>query len=366
MAAIPAKERHELKKFITEIKDTRGRHTELVSIYVPSGYDLNKVNQQLSQEQGTAVNIKSSSTRKNVIDSLEKMIQHLKLYKRTPENGLAAFAGNVSEREGQPDVKVFGIEPPLPLNTRIYRCDKAFVLEPLIEMLDSKEIYGMVVMDRRDATIAILKGKKIITLMKTHSEVAGKTRAGGQSAQRFARIRRDAAKAHYKKVGDYMKEQFLFMEGLKGIMVGGPGPTKYDFVEGNYITNDVKKKIITIQDLCYSEEFGLNELLDKCEEVLASEEVIDEKKIMTRFFDTLAKEEKKTAYGLDDTMTKLKMGAVDVLLLSETLDDSVLEEFELEAENMGSEVKLISVETREGAQLRDIGKIAAILRYYVE
>jgi stalled ribosome rescue protein Dom34 len=32
---------------------------------------------------------------------------------------------------------------------------------------------------------------------------------------------------------------------------------------------------------------------------------------------------------------------------------------------MGTEIALISVETREGVQLRDIGKIAAILRYEV-
>ena len=39
----------------------------------------------LSDEQGTATNIKSTSTRKNVIDALERMIQHLKLYERSVE-----------------------------------------------------------------------------------------------------------------------------------------------------------------------------------------------------------------------------------------------------------------------------------------
>ena len=46
--------------------------------------------------------------------------------------------------------------------------------------------------------------------------------------------------AKLPEVGDLVKDQFLMMEGLKGIIVGGPGPTKYDFVEGGYITNEVK------------------------------------------------------------------------------------------------------------------------------
>ncbi|MBU1004743.1 MAG: mRNA surveillance protein Pelota, partial [Nanoarchaeota archaeon] len=46
--------------------------------------------------------------------------------------------------------------------------------------------------------------------------------------------------------------------------------------------------------------------------------------------------------------------------------DEKIEEFENEAKLYGTEVKLISTETMEGAQLRDIGKIAAILRYEVK
>ena len=177
---LDAKQRHNLKKFVKDLEGYRGRHTELVTVYIPAGYDINKVNTQLAQEQGTATNIKSTSTRKNVTDALEKMVQHLKLFKQTPPHGLAAFSGNVAEREGQSDVRVWSIEPPVPLNLRVYRCDKEFVLEPLKSLLESKEVYGLVVLDRRDAMIALLKGKTIIPLTQTHSHVPGKTRAGGQ------------------------------------------------------------------------------------------------------------------------------------------------------------------------------------------
>jgi len=217
---ITEKQKYQLKKFIKELEQHRGRHTELVSVYIPKDYDLVKIINHLEQEKGTATNIKSTATRKNVIDALEKMTQHLRLYKRTPENGLAVFSGNVAKREGQQDFQVWSIEPPLPLNTRIYRCDKEFVLELLKDMLQIKEVYGLVIVDRRDANIAYLKGKTIIPLLKTHSEVPGKTRAGGQSAARFERIREGAKKDHFKKVAEYMKEQFLKNKNLKAKISG--------------------------------------------------------------------------------------------------------------------------------------------------
>ncbi|MCK4714667.1 MAG: peptide chain release factor 1, partial [Candidatus Aenigmarchaeota archaeon] len=64
------------------------------------------------------MNIKSKTTRKNVTAALEKAVQELKLYKRTPPNGMALFSGNVSGRVGVRDVKVWVIEPPNPLSIK--------------------------------------------------------------------------------------------------------------------------------------------------------------------------------------------------------------------------------------------------------
>ncbi len=360
---LTANQKFHLKKKIKELSTYKARHTEFISVYIPQGYDINKIISHLQQEQGTASNIKSPSTKKNVIDALERMIQHLKLFAQTPENGLAVFSGNIASQEGSSDLRVWSIEPPLPLKTRIYRCDKTFVLELLYDMLESREAYGLVVMDRRDASLALLKGKAIIPLVKTHSHVPGKFKAGGQSAHRFEMNRELAAKAHYKKVAEYMKTQFLGNKDLKGILVGGPGHTKQDFVEGNFITSDVKKRILVVKDLSYTEDFGLQELVDKSQDVLAKEDIVEEKKIVNQFFETLAKRQGMVAYGEKEVRKALEIGAVATLLLSESLDDTKIEEFEEIAKRFSTEVKIISTETREGAQLSDLGKISAILRY---
>src|SRR3990167_7264249 len=158
---LDAKKQYQLRKFINELSSIRGRHTELVSVYIPTGYDIIKIQQHLAQEQGTASNIKDKTNRLNVQTSLERMIRHLRLYTKTPENGLAAFAGNIASQEGKQDIKVWSIEPPVPVTIRLYRCDHIFVLEPLEGMMLINEVYGLLVLDNRESTIGLLKGKSI-------------------------------------------------------------------------------------------------------------------------------------------------------------------------------------------------------------
>src|SRR3989344_27100 len=153
--------KNELEELVEELDGYKGRHTELISVYISTGYDAVSVQKQLEAEKSTAKNIKSTSTRKNVVDALEKIVRALKEYKRTPENGIALFAGNVSQVEGQDDLRIWEIEPPMPIKIRLYRCDKEFVLDALKEMLEVAEIYGFLVMDRKEATIGALEGKSI-------------------------------------------------------------------------------------------------------------------------------------------------------------------------------------------------------------
>ncbi len=353
-----------LKKLLKELKSYRALHTEFVTVYIPAGYNLDKIINHLSEEQGTASNIKSAITRKNVQAALEKMIVHLKGYSKTPENGVAVFCGNIAASEGKQDFKIWTYEPQTPLNTRIYRCDKTFVTDIIESALIDDTVYGLVVLDRRDAVIALLKGKSIEVLQKTHSEVPGKFKAGGQSAQRFARQREGSYKAHFKKVADYMKDNYLHLgNSLKGIIVGGPGTTVNSFLNYGVITGDIQRKIIGNKDLSYTGDFGLQELLDKSEDLLAAEEVAKEKDAMQKFLKTMLNDPSKAIYGEKEVLKALEMNAIGLLLVSDFYDEDKILMMEEKAQVGGTEVKVISTETREGVQLKGLGGIAAILRF---
>src|SRR3989338_10475622 len=149
-----------LKKLIKQLAAIKGRHTELVTVYVPAGYSLTEIANQLRNEQGTSENIKSKQVRKNVTSALDKIVRNLALYKRAPENGMAIFCGNVSEND-KTDLQIWTIEPPEPIKTKLYWCDQKFVTEPLEDMVSEKEIYGIINLDKGEATIALLKGKRL-------------------------------------------------------------------------------------------------------------------------------------------------------------------------------------------------------------
>jgi len=221
-------------------------------------------------------------------------------------------------------------------------------------------------MDKREGNIAILKGKKIIPILNTTSNVPGKTRAGGQSAQRFERLREGAAKEFFGRLAEHMKDNLLQMKELQGIIIGGPGHTKNEFIEGNHITNELKKKIIAIKDITYTGQFGLEELLNKSKDTLKDAEITKEKEIMQKFLHLLATEEKKTSYGEQQVKEALEKGAVETLLLSESLEPKKIEQYEQTTQQYGTTIKIISTDSREGTQLKELGKIAAILRYAIE
>jgi len=393
-----------LKDLVEELDNFRGRHTELVSVYIPSGYNLNKVVEQIRNEQSTAQNIKSKAVRKNVMSALERILQHLKLYKQTPGNGLVIFSGNISEREGVSDIEIFALEPPEPLKQKLYWCDQKFVLDPLQDMIREKEVYGLVVLDKSEAEIGVLHGKKVKSLKHLDSLVPGKTDKGGWSASRFARVREGLLHDFMKKVGDIASQQFSDLKDLKGVIVGGPGPVKDKFVEGKFIRYDFQEKIISVVDTSYTGEYGLEEAVNRSEEALKEASVMKEKKLLERFFDELGKDSGLAVYGLKEAVQSLKSGSVEILLISEHLDwvkariqcpkcgeekEVIMNRKQVEekrckkcdelyeipaekdltdeiikiAEEMGTEVEMISSETKEGNQLKEMGGIGGILRY---
>ena len=125
------KKRFALQKQLKELSEKRARHTELVSVYIPAGFNIQKVIDQIDSEASTARNIKASATRKNVTAALEKMSRELRNLKKTPLHGLAAFSGNVSTREGVQDIQFWSIEPDNDISVRVYKCGQGFYLEPL-------------------------------------------------------------------------------------------------------------------------------------------------------------------------------------------------------------------------------------------
>ncbi|MEM4293226.1 MAG: peptide chain release factor aRF-1, partial [Thermoplasmata archaeon] len=312
--------RYIFKKNLEEIKACRGRATELITLYVPPGRQISDVLNYLRNEYAQSSNIKSRTTRKNVMWAIESLMNKVKMYKEPPPNGVVFFVGTKAVGADQSEPVSFVIEPPEPINTYMYRCDSFFYTEPLEEMLLEKDLYGLIVIDRAEATIGFLRGKRITVVKNKQSLVPSKHGRGGQSQHRFERLIEQAAHEFYVKVADICAEAFLpQLNNLKGILVGGPGATKEYFINEGYLHHELMKKVVRpLFDTGYTDEYGLKELVEKASEVLADMELMKEKKIVQRFLNEVRKPNGGLAvYGEKEVRESLENGYLDTILISE-------------------------------------------------
>ncbi|RLE85631.1 MAG: peptide chain release factor 1, partial [Thermoprotei archaeon] len=316
------------------------------------------------------------------------------------------FAGYVAgDAPGDETMVVELIEPPQKLKTWLYRCDSRFYTEILEDMISIKEAYGLIAMDRSEAAFAVLRGRSLEVVEEITSGIPGKHRAGGQSARRFERIIEQLAHEFYKRIGEHANKIFLNIPDLKGIVVGGPGPSKYEFVEGDYLHYTLKQKIVKVIDIGYSGEAGIYELAERAKEVFRDVQYIKEKELMNEFLYNISRDTGLALYGIREVLKGLEMGVIEKLLVSEGLNKhfleikcpscgfkgkitsdnprtarcpkcgseaevqesrELIEELIAKANKIGADTYLVSTSTSEGKELlRTFGGVAALLRYRV-
>jgi peptide chain release factor subunit 1 len=323
-----ARKRYDFKKTLEKLQSQQGDGTELITLYIPPDKQIFDVTNQLKDEFGQCANIKSKQTRTNVQSAISSILSRLKYYKRPPAKGLAVFCGTVKLYGDRTDLQCTIIEPPEPLNLYMYRCSSNFELDPLKQMLEEKYVYGLLVLDRREAYWGFLRGNRIEPIGGATSTVPGKMRKGGQSAARFGRLREIAINEFYTKVGERSSAIFLaekdFFERFKGVLIGGPSPTKEEFEAGSFLHHEIQKKIIGLFDVAYTNEDGLAELVDAAKDALKGMGVVKEKEFMQRFLKELVKDAGLAAYGEESIRKNLEIGAIDTLLLSANLRKSRL------------------------------------------
>jgi peptide chain release factor subunit 1 len=403
---------YKVRKLISELSNKEGRGTELVSLYIPPKKPVHEAIANLREEWGTAGNIKSDTTRNHVQDALTKAMQRLKLYRTAPDTGLVVFSGALpTNGPGSEVVNVWEIIPPKPVTQYLYQCDDHFHVEWLRDMLREEKVYGILVIDSSEVGMGILSGDRLEIEDVLTSGISGKTRKGGQSARRYERGREMELTYYFNRVGEHATRVFVDSNKVTGLLVGGPGPTKDEFLKGGYLHYELQKKIIAVLDLGYSGREGVRELVDKGADVLKDVRLVEEKRLVQKFLAEVNKQMGLAVYGLPRVMDALQKASAEVVLVSEDLDMvridatcrkcgtvksenvaaakkiqqrqgmtsapctkcgaadydvvekdlvDVLEEL---AFQVGSKVEVISSGTEEGSMFKSFGGVGAILRY---
>merc|ERR1719215_1110097 len=132
-------EMFKVKKLIKNLEAARGNGTSMISLIIPPGDQISRVNKMLSDEYGTASNIKSRVNRLSVLGAITSTQQRLKLYNRTPPNGLVIYCGTIVTDDGKEKKVTIDFEPYKPINTSLYLCDNKFHTEDLDELLSDDD-----------------------------------------------------------------------------------------------------------------------------------------------------------------------------------------------------------------------------------
>lgn len=407
--------RYKLNKMINKLGNITGHGTELVTVYIPPRRPIYDIVSQLKNEAGTASNIKSDLTRTHVQDALSRTVEHLKLYKVPPENGLVIFCGAIPTGKGigTEKIEIYSVEPPKAVQINLYRCDDHFWIDHLKDMMKDDKVVGILSLDTQEAGFGILTGDRWEVVESLTSGVAGKHRQGGQSARRFERLRDNELNEYYRRVADYAQKIFIDEYDVKGIIIGGPGPTKEGFIREEYLDYRLQNNVIAVLDSSYSGSEGVRELIDKVNDqgIMADYRLMEEKKIVKRFISEVYSGKGLGIYGIYDVINALKNGYADLVIVTgditilrleikcnkcqksqekfiernelmslkqeltsstcskcgsqdmELSDQDIIEYLEELSLMSGSRLEVISGKTEEGAQLASLGKIGALLRF---
>ena len=127
----------------------------------------------------------------------------------------------------------------------------------------------------------------------------------------------------------------------------------------------LKEKVLGRVDIGDTDESGLKELVAKSQDLLSQQEIVREKKLLERFFESLSKKPDLVAYGYNDVKKALQYGAVEILLISKKVKKEWQEELKQMAISISAHIELISTETTEGEQFYNLSGIGALLRFGV-
>ena len=366
-----------VKKLIKSLENARGAGTSMISLILPPKSQLSQATNMLTQEYGTASNIKSRVNRLSVLAAITSTQQRLKLYSRVPDNGLVVYCGTVLTPEGKEKKVNFSFEPFKPINTSLYLCDNKFHTEALSELLESDARFGFVIMDGNGTLFGVVSGNTRTVLHKFSVDLPKKHGRGGQSALRFSRLREEARHNYVRKVAELASQHFITDNkvSVTGIVLAGSADFKSVLSQSDLLDYRLRPKIVQLVDVSYGGENGFNQAIELAADSLANVKFVQEKRLIQKYFDEISTETGKYCFGLDDTFRALEMGAVEILIVWENLEhmrhvfkDSEGREhvFMLSKEQEDDEDRSRFIDKETGTEMEEVGEPMPLLEWIAE
>jgi len=311
-----------MKKLIKTLTQSRGNGTSMISLVIRPGDQICKVNKMLTDEYGTASNIKSRVNRLSVLGAITSAQERLKRYNRVPENGLVVYTGTITNDEGKEKKVNYDFEPFKPICTSLYLCDNKFHCEALAELLQDDDRFGFLIMDGNGSLYGTLQGNHRTILHTFSVDLPKKHGRGGQSALRFARLRLEKRHNYVRKVAELATQLFITDDrpNIRGLVLAGSAGFKTELQTSDLFDPRLNKVVVKMVDVSYGGENGFSQAIELSSETLGNVKFIQEKKLIGQYFDEISQDTGKYCFGVSDTFKALDMGAVETLIVWEDLE----------------------------------------------
>ena len=311
-----------LKKLIQNLDQMRGLGTSMITLIINHQDQINHSSEMLNDEIRKASNIKSRVTRQHVTNALTSAIEKLRLYNRTPKNGLVIYCGLVQMPQGGEKMIKIDLEPFKPINTSLYRCDNIFHTNELKYLLQDNDKFGFLIMDGNGSLFGTLQGSTKVIINKFTVDLPKKHSKGGQSSNRFARLRTEKRRNYLRKVAEDLTKSFITnnIPNVKGLILAGSAEFKNDLQKSDLFDPRLAPLVLKIVDISYGGEVGFNQAIQLSQDSLKNVKFVHEKKVLERFYVEIAKDSGKYVFGLKETMEAFENGMVDVLIIWENID----------------------------------------------
>lgn len=358
----------ELRERIKTVSNVSSDRNNLLTVAIPPEKPIGETLEAVEEAHADAEYIHADETSKATRTVLDHTQHILHRYDETPANGLVLYVGAVNGPNNVTEY-VFD-ELPGRIQEEAYEWSNEFDAEALERAVRSSPTYGLLIVERGGAALGRFHADRIEVVETMESNVMGKTKAGGQSADRFERERERQKHEFFEEVATEATRAFLEdgEAAIDGLLVGGTTVTVDEFTDGEYLDHRLEAQVVGgTFSVEYASEQGLHQLVEKGRDALADAEWQAVHVALDRFRTGLRDEDSdNVVYGEDAVGRALEYGAVETLLISGGLPPKDIHGYEEETTDEGGDVIVVPPETESGIRFDETFGVAAILRFPID
>lgn len=249
--------------------------------------------------------------------------------------------------------------PPNPIKQFFYRCDKKFHLNDLIKLYETDENYAIVLISGKRTEYYLYNANQTKFIKGFDESLPNQHKTGGQSAQRFGRIRDEKIGWYVKKIIEFMIKFYIIDNKFSyaGLIIAGPAEMKKLVREENLFIKYFHKNLLKTLTISEITSQSIYQVINLASDVLTSEAT--EKNLLFIFEQILTDPNKidLIIFGIQETINAFKLGLLKEIYVA---DKNIHKQFIIKTETK-TKIHII----KSSSFVSKYGELVGI-KYYIE